>query len=236
MNLISWNYRGLGNQRAVNVLSHLVRQKAPKILFLMETKRTVEEMQWIQEDLPYRCMLAMPCTQRRGGLALLWKEEIKLHIQTYSPHHIDALILNDEQHPWRLTRFYGWPEESRKKESWQLLKHLHTRLSVPWLCCGDFNEILNSNGKQGRLPKQQQPMIEFRSTLLYCGLVDLGFQGSIFTWNNGRLREEFVQECLDRVCATLEWRTMFPHAKVTHLQSTYSDHIPILKNLSRPNQ
>ena len=79
-------------------------------------------------------------------------------------------------------------------------------------------------------------MMEFRSILLHCGLVDMGFQGNIFTWNNGRPREEFVQERLDRACATLEWRTMFPHTKVTHLQSTYSDHIPILINLSRLNQ
>ena len=92
------------------------------------------------------------------GFALLWKEEVNLHIQTYSPHHIDALILNNEQHPWRLTGFYGWPEDSRKKESWQLLRHLHTIFSVPWLCCGDFNEILTSSKKQGKLPKQQQPM------------------------------------------------------------------------------
>ena len=158
MILISWNCRGLGNQRVVDVLSHLVREKAPKVLFSMETKRIVEEMRWIQEDLPYRCMLAVPCTQCRGGLALLWKEEVNLHIQTYSPHHIDALILNNEQHPWRLTGFYGWPEDSRKKESWQLLRHLHTIFSVPWLCCGDFNEILTSSKKQGKLPKQQQPM------------------------------------------------------------------------------
>ena len=134
MTLISWNCWGLGNQRAINVLSHLVREKAPKVLFFMETKRTVEEMRRIQEDLPYRCMLTVPYTQRRGGLALLWKEEVNLHIQTYSPHHIDALIFNDEQHLWRLTRFYSWLEESQKKESWQLLKHLHTRLLVPWLC------------------------------------------------------------------------------------------------------
>ena len=99
MTLISWNYQGLGNQRGVNILSHLVRKKAPNVLFFMEIKRIVEEMRWIQEDLPYRCMLAMPSTQRKGGLALLWKEEVNLHIQTYSPHHIDAFILNDEQHP-----------------------------------------------------------------------------------------------------------------------------------------
>lgn len=64
----------------------------------------------------------------------------------------------------------------------------------------------------------------------------MGFQGNTFTWNNGRLGEEFVQERLDRACATFEWRAMFPCSKVTHLQSTYSDHISILINLSKPNQ
>ena len=51
MNVISWNYRGLGNQRAVNVLSHVVREKRPKIIFLMETKQTVEEMRKVKEDI-----------------------------------------------------------------------------------------------------------------------------------------------------------------------------------------
>ena len=94
MNLLSWNYRGLENQSVVDVLSHLVREKAPKVLFLMETKQLVEEMRRIQADLPYRCMLIVPSEQRRGGLALLWKEDVDLHIQIYSPNHIDALTLN----------------------------------------------------------------------------------------------------------------------------------------------
>ena len=131
MNLLSWNCSGLGNQHAVDVLSHLVREKSPKVLFLMETKQSVEEMRRIQADLPYCCMLAIPREQRRGGLALLWKEDVKLHIQTYSPNHIDALILNGSDPPWRLTGFYGWLEEQRKREFWQLLKHMHTRFSVP---------------------------------------------------------------------------------------------------------
>ena len=84
MTILSWNCRGLGNQRVVKVLSHLVRVKAPKILFLMETKRTVEEMRSIQVDLPYDEMLAVPCLGRRGGLAMLWKEkEVKLHPNLY---------------------------------------------------------------------------------------------------------------------------------------------------------
>ena len=111
MKLMSWNCRGLGNQRAVDVLSHLVRVKAPKILFLMETKRSLEEMKWIQNDLPYRCMFVVPSVRRSGGLALLWMEEIDLHIQTFTLNHIDALIMDDPANPWRLTGFYGWPEE-----------------------------------------------------------------------------------------------------------------------------
>ena len=95
---------------AINVLSHLIREKTLKVLFLMETKQSMEEMLRIQTDLPYCCMLAVPSLRRRGGLALLWMEKVDLHVQTNSPNHIDALISNDNS-LWRFTRFYGWPEE-----------------------------------------------------------------------------------------------------------------------------
>ena len=111
MSILSWNYRGLGNQRAVDVLSHLVREKAPKILFLIETKQSVDEMRRLQADLPYRCMFPVPSVRRSGGLALLWKEEVDLHVQTYSPNHIDALIYTNGNPTWRLTGFYGWPDK-----------------------------------------------------------------------------------------------------------------------------
>ena len=94
------------------MLSHLVRGKALKILFLMETQRTVEEMRSIQVDLPYNAMLAVPCLGKRGGLTMLWKEEeVNLHIQTYTQNHIDALVLTDPTKPWRIIGFYGRPEE-----------------------------------------------------------------------------------------------------------------------------
>lgn len=54
MNALSWNCRGLGNQHAVSVLSHLVREKAPKIVFLMDTKQTVDEMQKIKDELNFK--------------------------------------------------------------------------------------------------------------------------------------------------------------------------------------
>ena len=58
--------------------------------------------------------------------------------------------------------------------------------------------------KQGGLIQPLRPMQEFRETLLQCGLMDLGFQGNIFMWSNGREGEGFVQERLDRAYGTIE--------------------------------
>ena len=41
---------------------------------------------------------------------------------------------------WHLTGFYGNPETSKRKESWDKMKHLGTTSSLPWLVIGDFNE------------------------------------------------------------------------------------------------
>ena len=71
MIVLSLNCRGLGNPCAVIVLSHLVREKAPDVLFLMKTKHTVDEMKTIQAGLHYDAMLAVPCIRRIGGLAML---------------------------------------------------------------------------------------------------------------------------------------------------------------------
>lgn len=101
---------------------------------------------------------------------------------------------------------------------------------------GDYNEILTSDEKQGRLPKAIRLMEDFQHALLHCGLIDLGFSGNKFTWRNGRPGDAFVQEILDRASATVEWRELFPHSKITHLQAAYLDHDPILLTTQRASQ
>ena len=217
-----------------------MREKRPKIIFLMETKQTVDEMRKLKEELHYQAGLVVPCDRswggRRGGLAMLWKDDVELHIQTYSPHHIDAIIQTHSGSPWRITGFYGYPEECHKHESWILLRHLHSRMSLPWVCIGDYNEILSSDEKQERLEKAFSPMLAFRNTLAHCELIDMGFQGGKFTWNNGRPGVEFVQERIDKACANQAWRDLFPRSQVFHLSVSYSDHIPIMLTIQASNE
>ena len=82
--------------------------------------------------------------------------------------------------------------------------------------------------KQGKLVKAQNLMQEFRSVLLHCGLIDLGFMGNRFTWNNGCEGDAYVQQRLDQASATLEWREIFPQGQVCHLTASYSNHKPLL--------
>ena len=115
----------------MQALYSLVRGKAPNILFLMETKQTVDEIKLIQADLHYDSMLAVPCVCRAGGLAMMWKIGIDPHVQTFSLNHIDTQIMNNSPTPWRITGFYGRLEAHQKHESWELLRHLNSRDSMP---------------------------------------------------------------------------------------------------------
>lgn len=127
MIIMSWNCKGLENCRAVQVLFDLVRWKGPIILFLMETKLSIQEMETIKNEIGFQSMLAISSVRRGGGVALLWKDTITVDPQTFSLYHIDVHVNVSHQEPWRLTRVYGHPEEQRKKKTWTMLKNLHTR-------------------------------------------------------------------------------------------------------------
>jgi len=38
--------------------------------------------------------------------------------------------------------FYGEPKTSRGSEAWDSLRILNNHPDVPWMCAGDFNEII----------------------------------------------------------------------------------------------
>lgn len=64
----------------------------------------------------------------------------------------------------------------------------------------------------------------------HCGMVDLGFSGSRYTWINCRQLGGLIRERLDRCLANVAWTLAFPEVSVKHLVRTHSDHCPVLLN------
>ena len=92
MSAISWNCRGLGNPLTVNNLQKVVLEKDPTLVFLMETKFDVSEMDGVKRKINRPQGLVVLSRKRAGGLALLWRNSLQVDVMSYSPGHIDAVV------------------------------------------------------------------------------------------------------------------------------------------------
>lgn len=198
----------------------------------METKLKKTEAEKLNSKLGFKKAVWVDCCgmgkRRAGGLGLLWNVEVEIDLISYSLNHIDVKVQDvTEEKLWRFISFYGYPNETKKDLSWNLLTVLKHQNDLPWLYAGDFNEILMETEKKGGVERRGQRIQNFRDTLTLCNLNDLGFIGYPFTWTNGREGDNNIQERLDSGFAMDSWSSIYPVAKVVHENNFFSDHCPL---------
>ena len=153
MNCLSWNCHGLGNPQIEDELVALVTVKDPKIVFLMETKAKKYILERVGSRIQFTNLFVVPRVNTGGGLALFWKSNLDVDVQTFSTSHIDAIVNQRVDNAWRFTGFYEDPNTANQENSWGLLRALSHQFNLPWVCMGDFNEILLANEKMGWLDR-----------------------------------------------------------------------------------
>ena len=89
----------------------------------------------------------VPHCNKVGGLAILWKEGFPLEVEKCSKNYIDTIINKGKENAWRFTGFYEEPDTTKRHEVWFKLRALKNHGSLPWLCAGDFNEIVQQSEK-----------------------------------------------------------------------------------------
>jgi hypothetical protein len=225
MRLINWNCRELGNLRTVRDLCLLIKEKCPKMVFLMETKLRKERMEKIRCKLGFQNLFAMDSVGKGGGLALLWGEEVVVEIQNYRCRHINGKVVEPSSNlQWKFTGFYGHLDVNRRFEAWELLCHLARLSPEPWLCLGDFNKVATNFEKLGGGAKFDAHLCRFQSALEFCELTYLDYKGPKYTWTNCRDGKNFIKEKLDRGMANSGWRDLYPDATIEVKAVTTSDH------------
>ena len=178
-----------------------MKEQAPSICFLMETRLDREGLNHWCKELPYKNRFVVKKPGMGGGLALMWKEEVRLDIFKFFENQVSTVVTESDGFQWVLTGFYGWLETYERYKSWALLTHISSLVDGAWMCIGDFNEMLSSSEKLSRRPTPPKQMDAFCEALEISNLFDLGFIGYPYTWNNRRPRVANTKEQLDRAVA-----------------------------------
>lgn len=113
-----------------------------------------------------------------------------------------------------------------------MMRELASKSNLPWCIVRYFNDMLFECEKVGGRPHPKRLLKGFHTTILDCGISNLGFSGCQYTWEKSRGIPYWIQERLDRGLANQHWRQMFPNAEAQVLEVSTSDHLPILLQLN----
>ena len=228
MSCLSWNCRGLGNGATVKELRDLAKKFVRTVLCVLETQVHKTRVEGLKTTLGFDNSFAVSSSGRSGGLGIFWNNEIKLEFLPYSQYHIDAIVTEAGCEPWRLTCVYGEAQTNERFKTWDLLKHIKSSNALPWLCIGDFNEVLHRSEHEGVQERSYAQIEGFREMVDVCGLFDLGSEGRRWTFEKRVAGGTYCRVRLDRALSTPDWIAHFPQAVVRNMSAAASDHGPIL--------
>lgn len=144
LKIASWNCQGLENPWTVQRLREIVRDISPDIIFLMETKNSKDFVLEKFENLDYEYYeLVSPTGHGAGGLALLWKQDIKLDVLDANANVIDTSI-KVEGKSFFASFVYADTDRMKRRAIWDHLIELSNARDQPWYITGDFNDLLTT--------------------------------------------------------------------------------------------
>lgn len=101
---------------------------------------------------------------------------------------------------------------------------------------GGLNEVLTNDEHLGPSDRGERQMRLFRECLEDCQLVDLGFCGPKFTWNNRQHGENNIRVRLDRGIANGLFIQYFEDIQVENIVTSSSDHYAVCLSFSKQGE
>ncbi|KAI7986949.1 hypothetical protein LOK49_LG14G01230 [Camellia lanceoleosa] len=165
MDLLIWNFKGVGNDRFWRNLRDLVQMHKPDMVILMETKVELNKMGMFFNNLGYIASTHLDPIVRSGGIWLLWNpNQVNVLVNEACSQMMTATISRQEYLDWVLSAIYASPNTWMRDELWNGLETIAQNIQEPWLVAGNFNDYSSSTEKrsfsvnQSQSPSQSQRM------------------------------------------------------------------------------
>jgi hypothetical protein len=218
----------VGVAATIKELCDLARTYAPTVLCVVETQVHKVLAEGLSHTLGYDKTFAISSAGCKGGIVIYWNNETNVEILPYSRYHIDVIITESGGEPWRLNCVYGEAQTHLRFKTWDILKYIKASYPHPWMCIGDFNEVLHQSEHEGVRQRSLVQIVGFREMVDVCGLRDLGYEGRSWTSVKKVAGGSYCRVRLNRALESADWCSRFPVAMVKNLPAASSDHGPIL--------
>ncbi|KAL0909402.1 hypothetical protein M5K25_020266 [Dendrobium thyrsiflorum] len=213
-----WNVRGIGCANTRTRLKNLCRIYSISMLIINEPFIASDKLLSTARFLHFKYSMANVSNK----IWVLWNDPLVIdNVGDFNQVLHCSISLN--QYHFFASFVYAASNCSTRKILWDQLTQFANNTTAPWMVGGDFNTISNPSERVGGSSPNIQSMEDFNSVILDCNLIDIGFSGSTFTWNRGKLWQR-----LDRALFNESWINLFQSTHVEHLNRTMSDHSPLL--------
>uniref|UniRef100_A0A803LKW3 RNase H type-1 domain-containing protein n=1 Tax=Chenopodium quinoa TaxID=63459 RepID=A0A803LKW3_CHEQI len=236
MSILLWNARGIARRTFKKNFRQLLKDHDPEVVILTETKVKKSGVEELIENLPFNSFEVVDPVGLSGGILILWNSGVNsITTVTKDRRFIHAVIQVANKAPFFISVIYVSTCFKGRLELWGELINLAPTINLPWLVCGNFNDICFAHEKWGGNPHSVDQMRAYKDTMDMCNLLDLGYTGHKYTWFNKR-RNSPIFERFDRFWATPSWIQLYQEAAVQNLPRLSSDHNPLLLSLEKKIQ
>ncbi|XP_071921847.1 uncharacterized protein [Coffea arabica] len=171
---------------------------------------------------------------KAGGLAIFWNKDLKIDKILFTKFTIEVKIAaNQESDNWWCICTYANSMASIRQKQWENLSDRKRLWNNRIVLIGDFNDIISNDEKWGGKTGESWSFSKFKNFITRNKLIDLGFEGLPWTWNNNWSSGEKIKERLDRALTSVEWCKNNSGANLMHIQTVASDHAMLLMD-TRP--
>ncbi|KAF7148704.1 hypothetical protein RHSIM_Rhsim03G0167500 [Rhododendron simsii] len=201
----------------------------------METKNNKVKLETIRRNLKFDSGTYVEPEGLSGGLALWWNKEVELDVELATKNFMHVIVSDKSVSScWATTFIYGCPTRAGRALVWEDIRRIARSERLPWLCMGDFNQVLRGEDKMGGVMPSQNQISSFHEMISECGLIDLEFKGPKFTWRNNRSADSLIMERIDMAFANAQWRELNGQAMVFVEAAVGSDHNPLILDTAVP--